>query len=54
MEAEIGNPWVGMSRRAPFVLPQDLQWVEAFNRPTPTGSTTAARRRSPTSARCSG
>ena len=31
MEAEVANPWVGMSKRAPFVLPQDRPWVEAFN-----------------------
>ena len=31
METEIENPWVGMSRNPPFVLSQDLPWIEAFN-----------------------
>ncbi len=31
METDKENPWVGMTRNAPFVLPQDLPWVEAFN-----------------------
>ena len=31
MKAEIQNPWVKMPRRAPFVLPEDEQFVAAFN-----------------------
>ncbi len=31
MKAEIENPWVKMPRRAPFVLPEDEQFVAAFN-----------------------
>ena len=31
METEMKNPWVSMSRNPPFVLPQDLPWIEAFN-----------------------
>ena len=31
MKAGIENPWVKMPRRAPFVLPEDEQFVTAFN-----------------------
>ena len=31
MKAEIENPWAKMPRSAPFVLPEDEQFVAAFN-----------------------
>lgn len=31
MKPEVENPWVGMSRTTPFVLPEDLPLVQSFN-----------------------